>query len=122
MKSSTKLLKLIQAVEEAKAAKKVADNAVKKAEEAIIKMMGDIVTTTVEKDGTVYTVTLSDNCRYVLTEDGKRKMLNEVPYDSTLWDKKPDVGMIQKDDNLKDFVIRKDFAPKVLITKKDGQK
>lgn len=122
MKSSTKLLKLIKAVEEAKVAKKVADNAVKKAEEAIIKMMGDIVTTTVEKDGTVYTVTLSDNCRYVLTEDGKRKMLNEVPYDSPLWDKKPDVGMIQKDDNLKDFVIRKDFAPKVLITKKDEQK
>ena len=122
MKSSSKLLKLIQTVEEAKTAKKAAEAAVKKAEDAIIKMMGDIVTTTVEKDGSVYTVTLADNCRYVLTEDGKRKMLNEVPYDSPLWDKKPDVGMVQKDDTLKGFVIRKDFAPKVLITKKEEQK
>ena len=119
MKASTKLIKLIEAIEEAKLAKKAADTAVKKAEEAIMKMMGDTIkTTTVEKDGKVYTITLGENCRYFVSEDGKRKIQNEVGYDSPLWEHSISVEACQNSPEYKQFVIRKDYKPKVLITEK----
>ena len=121
MKASTKIIKLIKAIEEAKLAEKAAKKAVEKAEEAIIKMMGETIkTTTVESDGKVYTITLGENCRYSVSEDGKRKLQNEVPFDSPLWDKKPCVAECQKDETFKEYVVRKDYGPKVLITSKQA--
>lgn len=122
MKSSTKLLKLVTSINEAKAAEAEAKKKVKAAEEAIIKMMGEIVTTTLEKNGVIYTITLGENCRYALTEEGKRRLMNEVPYESDLWDKKPSVQACMNDKDMKAFIIRKDYEPKVLITKKESDK
>ena len=42
-------------------------------------------------------------------------MLNDVPFESALWKKTPDIGECLEDDVMKEYVIRKDFTPKVII-------
>ena len=115
MKPETKLFKLIDEILTAKKAKKELDSKIEKAEETIVKLVGDVQKTSVERDGVVYSVTVGENVRYALVEEGKRKMLNDVPFESALWKKTPDIGECLEDDVMKEYVIRKDFTPKVII-------
>ena len=115
MKPETKLFKLIDEILTAKKAKKELESKIEKAEETIVKLVGDVQKTSVERDGVVYSVTIGENVRYTLVEEGKRKMLNDVPFESALWKKTPDIGECLEDDVMKEYVIRKDFTPKVII-------
>ena len=115
MKAETKLLKLVEKVNEAKENKRKAEDDIKKAEEAIIRIMGDVPKTSVEKNGVAYTITIGDNVRYALVEEGKRKMINDVPFESNLWKKTPDIGECLNNEEMKGFVIQKEFTPKVII-------
>ena len=115
MKAETKLLKLVEKVNEAKENKRKAEDDIKKAEEAIIRIMGDVPKTSVEKNGVAYTITIGDNVRYALVEEGKLKMINDVPFESNLWKKTPDIGECLNNEEMKGFVIQKEFTPKVII-------
>lgn len=115
MKAGTKLFKLVEQINEAKETKRKAEADIQKAEEAIIRIMGDVPKTSIEKNGIAYSITIGDNVRYALVEEGKRKMINEIPFKSNLWKKTPDIGECLNNEEMKGFVIQKEFTPKVII-------
>lgn len=117
MKATTKLLKTVKSILEKKDTIEKLKKEIEKAENSIMKLMGEVETTSVEDAGMLYTVTLGDNVRNKLSEDGKRAMIN-IPYDSPLWEKKPDINKVMNNEELKRFVIRSEFRKKVLISKK----
>lgn len=115
MKAETKLFKLVEQINEAKETKRKAEADIQKAEEAIIRIMGDVPKTSIEKNGIAYSITIGDNVRYALVEEGKRKMINDIPFESNLWKKTPDIGECLNNEEMKGFVIQKEFTPKVII-------
>lgn len=115
MKAETKLFKLVEQINEAKETKRKAEADIQKAEEAIIRIMGDVPKTSIEKNGVAYSITIGDNVRYALVEEGKRKMINDIPFESNLWKKTPDIGECLNNEEMKGFVIQKEFTPKVII-------
>lgn len=121
MKASTKILKTVKLLQEKKDEVEMLKKQISQLEETMIKVMGNIATTTVEDEEKVYSITLGENVRNKLSEEGKRAIVN-IPYESDVWENKPNITAIMNDKELKQYVIRTEYRKKVLVTEKEKEK